>query len=85
MVRRIVLSGAAPAGAWLVLFVPGMALIALGVAIAVWPQLLVAMVAGVFILLGVVIASIGWRLRSGAGMLGNFTRPPGGDGPFGQM
>ena len=97
--KEFVLMGRGGGGrAWLVMFVPGLLLVALGVLIVVVPKLLVAMVAAIFIVAGLGLASMGWRLRSlgrmgggplGGGPLGGGmggfggVRPPGaGGGPF---
>jgi len=57
--------------AWLLPFVPGLALLAFGLLVAVYPQLLVAMVSALFAILGLGLMSVGWRLRA----LGS-ARPP---------
>lgn len=79
--REYTLMGRGAGGrTWLVMFVPGMMLIVLGVLIVLMPQLLIAMVAACFIVAGLGLASMGWRMRSMGGIvgLGGF-RPPGGD------
>jgi hypothetical protein len=48
---------------WLVLFVPGVTLMAFGVLITIWPQLLVALIAGICLAAGALLAVAGWRLR----------------------
>ncbi len=78
--------GGSPGGAaWLAVFVPGMALIAVGIAIVVFPKLLAVLVAGFCMFVGLILASLGWRLRRGlpggfgpGGFGGGF--PPGGPG-----
>ena len=52
-----------PAGGWVV-FIPGGALVLLGILILMMPQLLVALVAGGLILIGSILLSIAWRFRS---------------------
>ena len=54
-------------------------LVALGVLIVVLPQLLIAMVAACFMVAGLALASMGWRMRKmgGLGGIGGI-RPPGG-------
>lgn len=49
-------------GSWLIL-APGMALIFLGLAILIWPELLAYMVAGLFLAIGITLAAWGWRMR----------------------
>lgn len=61
--------GPAPAALWLVPFLAGVACILFGVLIAILPELLVAMVASAFVLLGLALASLGWRLRRSAALL----------------
>lgn len=51
--------------AWLVPFVPGVALVVFGLLIVLLPQLLIAMVAALFVLGGIALISLGWRIRSG--------------------
>jgi hypothetical protein len=75
--REFVIHGRRSGGnPWLVVFVPGVALMCFGVLILIVPELLVAMVAAGFLGVGALIAAMGWRLR-------NLTpgNPPGG--PFG--
>lgn len=63
--RDFVLMGrSAGRRAWLVPFVPGLALMAFGLLIAMFPQLLVALVAGLFVIGGLGLMSMGWRLRA---------------------
>ena len=64
--REFVLMGGRGAGrrAWLVPFVPGLLLIAFGLLIVVLPQLLVAMVAALFVIGGLGLLSVGWRMRA---------------------
>lgn len=50
---------------WLVFFVPGLILLVFGVLILVVPELLVALVAAFCIGCGLLLASVGWRLRQG--------------------
>lgn len=52
-----------PAG-WL-LFAPGAALVGLGVAIYVLPQLLIALISSLLIALGSVMLLVAWRMRRG--------------------
>ena len=75
--REFVVTRGVGPRAWLVPFVPGMVLLALGVAILVWPKLLVAMVSAVFLLIGAGLAGLGWRLKQGGGF------PPPGFPPGG--
>ncbi|MCC7352595.1 MAG: hypothetical protein IT330_02470 [Anaerolineae bacterium] len=56
----------APRGAWWLLMVPGLALIILALAIAIWPVLLAYMVAGALLLAGIALAAAGWRMRQAA-------------------
>ena len=76
--REFVLMGRGGGGrTWLVMFVPGVMLIVLGVLIVMMPQLLIAMVAACFIVAGLGLASMGWRMRSMGGMSGlGGIRPP---------
>ncbi|MEM7204775.1 MAG: hypothetical protein AAF628_31250 [Planctomycetota bacterium] len=62
-IREFVIRGPSPGGGWMMFMAPGVALFLLGLAILVWPQLLVAMVAGVFMAMGLALASMGWRMR----------------------
>ena len=55
---------------WLFAFVPGAAFLVLGILIAIEPQLLITLVSGVLMLLGLILISIGLRLRAGAKMSG---------------
>lgn len=50
---------------WL-LIVPGLALIALALAILIWPQLLAYLVAGAILTAGVVLTGWGWGMRQAA-------------------
>ena len=62
---------------WLLVFVPGVALLAFGILIVVLPQLLVALVAAVCMVAGIALASLGWRLRgmsNSGGMNSMFSR-----------
>ena len=78
--REFVLMGGRAGGrAWLVMFVPGLMLVALGVLIVLLPQLLIAMVAACFIVAGLALASMGWRMRNMGGLGGiGGTHPPSG-------
>lgn len=51
--------------AWL-LMLPGMALIALALAILLWPQLLAYLVAGAILTAGIVLTGWGWGMRQAA-------------------
>lgn len=63
--REFVIRGATGRRSWLALFAPGMALIGLGLLILLFPHLLIAMVAALFMTCGFVLASLGWRMRRG--------------------
>ena len=58
---------------WLAIFIPGMALFMFGVLTLVLPQLLVALVAAIFMSVGLLLAGIGWRLRQGGSLGQSFT------------
>ena len=51
---------------WLAIFVPGIALFAFGVMTLLLPQVLVALVAALFMSAGLLLAGIGWRVRQGS-------------------
>jgi hypothetical protein len=51
---------------WLVVFLPGVGLMAFGLLILIVPELLVALVAALFMLAGALLAAVGWRLRAAA-------------------
>lgn len=74
MLEFVIGRAAGPKG-WLVVFVPGVVLMALGVLIWVWPDVLVALVAGILLSVGAALAGLGWRLRQGL----KVTRPGFGD------
>jgi len=64
MDREFVIGGRRALPSWLAIFVPGCALVGFGVLIILLPELLVALVAVICITLGLVMASLGWRLRA---------------------
>ncbi len=65
--RQFVLHRAAGPRAWLTVFVPGVVLLAVGLAIAIWPQLLAAMVAAAFLSLGGLFVLVALKMRGSAG------------------
>ncbi|HWQ14370.1 MAG TPA: hypothetical protein VNL77_16340 [Roseiflexaceae bacterium] len=57
---------------WWMYLLQGLLLIAWGIAILIWPELLTALVAALFVIAGIVVLAIGWRvwqLRRRYGML----------------
>ncbi len=48
---------------WWLYLAQGIALIALGVAVIVWPELLAILAAAFFIAIGMVLLALGWRVR----------------------
>ncbi len=57
------LRGQAPNSPWWLVMGPGLALIAFGVSILIWPELLAYMVAFIILSIGVTVTGWGWRLR----------------------
>ncbi len=47
---------------WWYYLLLGLLLVALGIAIAIWPQLLVAFVAALFIMAGLTVLGLAWRI-----------------------
>ena len=50
-------------GVWWLLMAPGLALIAMAIAIMVWPELLAYLVAGALLLAGISLTTWGWSVR----------------------
>ncbi len=48
---------------WWLYLIQGIALILLGVLVIIWPELLAILAAAFFIAIGVVLLSLGWRVR----------------------
>nr|MDP6929067.1 hypothetical protein [Planctomycetota bacterium] len=53
---------------WLFAFVPGALSLLLGILIAINPDLLITLVSGVLVLLGLILVSVGLRLRAAGKM-----------------